>query len=134
MLQSYGLFGTYEIVSAFMAKSGEAWKLKVSCKCAGMMRRWKVLIKLDKLEEVEGFTGLERRGAGPVRIAWSSSPPAPISSLGASPSRLSQSGSKDVANVGMGGFVCDPTNLYIVPMNTHVELASVNLSDSLERG
>ena len=65
----------------------------VLCKSAKMMRRWKVLLKPDKLMELERLIeALEKRGAGPARIAWSSST---SSSLGASRSPRHRSAFRD---------------------------------------
>ena len=62
-------------------------------KCAKTMRRWRLLIKQDKITELEYFiAALEKRGAEPARIAWSSSN---SSSLGASRSPRHRSAFRD---------------------------------------
>ena len=63
---------------------GQKWRSVevVLSRCAKTMRRWRALIKPDKELELEFIiVELEKRGAEPARIAWSSSA---SSSLGAS--------------------------------------------------
>ena len=64
----------------------------VLSRCAKTMRRWRRLIKLDRMTELEYIIAvLETRGAEPARIAWSSS----TSSLGASRSPRHRSAFRD---------------------------------------
>ena len=65
----------------------------VLSRCAKTMRRWRALIKPDKELELEFIiVELEKRGAEPARIAWSSSA---SSSLGASRSPRHRSAFRD---------------------------------------
>ena len=65
----------------------------VLSRCAKTMRRWRPLIKPDRMTELECIiAALEKRGAEPARIAWSSST---SSSLGASRSPRHRSAFRD---------------------------------------
>ena len=114
---------------------GKKWRSveEVLYKCARMMRIWKVLLKPDKLMELERLIeALEKRGAGPARIAWSSSTTTQESSSGASPSLRFLVGSRVAAEAGVGEAVRDIASCHVSPMNTYVVLSVENILYSLE--
>jgi len=107
---------------------GKKWRSveDVLCKSARMMRRWKVLVKLDRRTELEHLaTELEKRGTGPERITWTRSTTAQTSSSEASPLCPSQLGSSDVVDVGEGEVVSDA--LFHVAPSLPISVPSVEI-------